>query len=60
MRMRAEPLSRRHDVIVENTQRTKVHPRRVMVLTKAERVMGIEPSEIKVATLAGQHVATNR
>ena len=51
VRVRGESLARLHAVFVDDTQAAKMHMRRIIVPIERERVIGIQPAKVKVATL---------
>ena len=51
VRVRGESLARLHAVFVDDTQAAKMHMRRIIVPIERERVVGIQPAKVKVATL---------
>src|SRR5262245_3823520 len=53
MRVRGKALGWLNDVLVDDPKRTESHPLRVIVIGERERVVGVEPAVIEVASLGG-------
>ena len=51
VRVRPEAPTRRDDVLVEDAQRSEVHPGRVEVAGEGEGVRGLQPAVVRVAAL---------
>ena len=54
MRMGGEAAAGRYPVFVDDAQRTKTHPARVMVLVERECVVGFEPAVVATAALVSR------
>jgi hypothetical protein len=53
VRVRAEALAERHEVLVHHAQGSEPHVAAIVVRGEGEGVVGVEPAEIGVAALIG-------
>ena len=50
VRVRTETLRRCNTIFIDDPQRTKAHPFRIVIVRKRKRVPGLEPAMIRLAT----------
>jgi hypothetical protein len=53
MRVCAESLTPGYYIIIQNTQRAKVHAGRIIIVSKAKGMMGVQPAVVGMTPGAG-------